>query len=467
MNKRFLTILTFLSFGVFGSAQEKLELSSAAYHSFTRAKTLEFLNDQDIRNDFLNSLDTVVHTYYGKQLSYPGNFIFKTDKSDVIDFAVGQFSLRKKDLAIYDKSTFFLSFDISEQALNMDMQLNDMDSSYINELLKKRNICIYLLNAKIIRNDETVVLEKHLYVLLARPDNSYFIGFEHPLYNLAPTGLAKLLKTCLPILLDSENESELIQVTALPSYAQDNFIQSEIAGKVKNTTTINKNIVQYISKKGIQSLRFQEPGFEPILLKGKKITPISTELLTAIHAEKTKEYIFLWEEGRDVFANKNYKLVTVATVAEDPAYTGSALWLNRKTGLPLDYLKGNFHSLIQDNDTIAHFSIQSQVRDSSKKVFFNQLLNIKDNSVYPISKNNTATSHIYHYVLKGTMMNTAFKILISGISGSPSIKEIYYNNQLVCVAQGVLYPEVISIIESDLSPEILNPLLLISFSSLF
>jgi hypothetical protein len=247
----------------------------------------------------------------------------------------------------------------------------------------------------------------------------------------------------------------------------DNFIQTEIGSKTKTTTSINKNIVQYISKKGLQSLRFQEPGFEPILLKGKKITPLSAELQTAIRTEKMKDYIFLWEEGRDVFANKNYKIVTIATSADDPAYTGSSLWLNRKTGLPLDYLKGNFHSLVQDNDTIAHFSIQTQISDSSKKVFFNQIINLKDNSIFYVSKNNQGGDHIYHYVLKGNLKNTAFKILISGISGSSSIKEIYYNNQLVCVAQGVLYPEVISLIDPDLSPEIINPLLLLSFSSLF
>jgi hypothetical protein len=452
---------------VSGFTQEKIEFSNASYHSFTRAKTLEFLNDQDIKNEFLRSLDTVVHTYFGKQLSYPSKFIFKPDKPDVLDFAVGQFSLHKKDLANYDKSTSFLSFDISEQALNMDMQLDEIDTSYINELLKKRNICIYKLNAKIIRTDESVVLEKHLFVLLARPDKSYLIGFEHPLYNLAPSGFTKLLKTCLPILFDPENESELIQVTALPSYVLDNFIQSEIEGKIKTTTTITKNIVQFPSKKGLQSLRFQEPGFEPILLKGKKITPISAELQTAIRAEKMKDYIFLWEEGRDVYANKNFKLATIATSAEDPAYTGSTLWLNHKTGLPLEYLKGNFHSLVQDNDTIAHFSIQSQITDSTKKVIFNQLVNIKDNSIYYISKNNPATNHIYHYVLKGTFNHSTFKILISGISGSSSIKEIYFNDRLICIAQGVLYPEVLSIIDTDLSSEILNPLLWLSFSSLF
>jgi hypothetical protein len=465
MNKRFLIILTLLSIQVFGITQEKLEFSNAAYHSFTRAKTLEFLNDSAIRADFLRNLDTIVQSFFGKQLSFSNSFSFKADNQ--IDFKISQFNLRKKDLASFDKSTLFLSFDISEQPLNIDMELTDLDTTYINELLKKRNVCVYQFNAKIIRGDEKVVLERHLFVLMARPENTYLIGFEHPLYNLSPASLGKLLKTCLPILLDSNNVSELIQVTALPTYVIDNFIQNEIEGKPKSTTSISKNTVQFPSKSGLQLLRFQEPGFEPIMLKGKKITPISAELQTAIRAEKLRDYIFLWEEGRDVYANKNYKLVTVATAADDPAYTGSSLWINRKTGLPLDFLKGNFHSLIQNNDTIAHFSIQSRVSDSSKKVLFNQLINIKDNSVYYITKNMAPTNHIYHFVLTGDFKHTSFKVLISGISGSSSIKEIYFNNHLVCVAQGVLFPEVISFIDTDLSPEILNPLLWLSFSSLF
>ncbi len=465
MNKRFLTILTLLSINLFGLAQEKLEISNAAFHSFTRAKTLEFLNDSANKADFLKNIDTVVHTYLGRQLSFPNTFSFKSDNE--IDFKIGQFNLRKKDFAIFDKSTFFLSFDISEQPLNIDMELMDMDTTYINELLKKRNVCVYQFNAKIIRGDEKIVLERQLFVLLARPENTYLIGFEHPLYNLSPASLSKLLKTCLPILLDSNNVSELIQVTALPTYVIDNFIQNELEGKPKTITSISKNTVQFPSKSGLQLLRFQEPGFEPIVLKGKKITPISTELQTAIRAEKMSNYIFLWEEGRDVYSNKNFKLVTIATAAEDPSNSGSSLWINRKTGLPLDFLKGNFHSLLQNNDTIAHFSIQARVSDSSKKVIFNQLINIKDNSVYYINKNVASSNHIYHYVLTGDFKHTSFKILISGISGSSSIKEIYFNNHLVCIAQGVLFPEVLSFIDTDLSPEILNPLLWLSFSSLF
>lgn len=464
MKKRILIVTTFLSISLFGFAQGKIELTDASFHSLTRAKTLELLNDADIRNEFLKSLDTVVQTYLGKQLNYSNKLGFR---EQIIEFTTGQFSLRKKDFASFDKSTNFLSFDISEQPLTIDMELTDIDTTYFNELLKKRNVCVYQLNAKIIQGDEQVVMNKRLFVLLARPENTYIIGFEHPLYNLSPVSITKLLKTCLPILFDSNNDTELIQVTALPAYVVDNFIQNEIEGKSKTATTITKNIVQFPTKKGLQSLRFQDPGFEPIVLKGKKISPISLELQTAIRAEKAKDYIFLWEEGRDVYANNNFKLVTVATAEDDFSYSGIPIWINRKTGLPLSYLKGKFHSLLQNNDTIARFSIQSQIMDSSKKVLFNQLINVKDNSVYYISKSNQGGNHVYHYVLKGEIKNTVFKICISGISGSSSIKEIYYHDKLVCIAQGVLYPEVLTMLDTDLSPEILNPLIWLSFSSLF
>ncbi len=467
MKKRFLIIITFLSINLLVLSQDKLVLTDAAFHSLTKAKTLEFLNDPEIRNGFLKNLDTTVHTYLSRQLRYSNNFNFKADNPNEIVLSNGHFSLIKKDLTQYDNSTLFLSMDISEKPLTMDMQLKDIDTSYINELLKKRNVCFYELDAIIIHTDKTVVLDKKLFVLLARPDNTNFIGIEHPLYNLSPSAFEKLLKTCLPILLDSSNESELIQVTTMPAYVQENYLQSEIGNNKKTTTIIKKNIVQFINKNVLQSLRFQEPGFEQILLKGKKITPLYAALENAIRAEKGKDYIYLWEEGRDVYANKNFKLITIATAAQDPNDGGSTTWVNRKTGITLEFLQGNFHSLVQDTDTIAFFSIRTQVMDSSKKEIFNQLVKINDSSIYQISKNNQRSNHIYHYVLNGKLKDKPFKIMISGTSGSLSIKEIYYDNQLVCVAQGYLYPEVIYMIEPSISSETMNPLLWLSFSSLF
>jgi hypothetical protein len=45
------------------------------------------------------------------------------------------------------------------------MELTDIDTTYINELLKKRNVCVYQLNAKIIQGDEQVVMNKRLFAL--------------------------------------------------------------------------------------------------------------------------------------------------------------------------------------------------------------------------------------------------------------------------------------------------------------
>ena len=467
MKKRFLIFITFLLINFLVFAQERLVLTDVSFHSLTQAKTLEFLNDPEIRNGFLKNLDTTVHNYLKRQLSYSNNLIFKSYKPELDGSAGRQFSLRKKDLATFDISTVFLSFDISERPLGSEIPIYDLDTTYINELLKKKNVCVYHLKAKIVHTDKTVVLDKQLFVLLARPDNTNYIGVEHPLYNLSPSGFEKLLKTCLPILLDSSNESELIQVTAMPAYVQENYLQSEIRDSKRTTTIIKKNIVQFLNKNVLQSLRFQEPGFEQILLKGKKITPLSTALENAIRAEKDKDYIYLWEEGRDVYANKNFKLITIATAAQDPNYGGSTTWVNRKTGIPLEFLQGNFHSLVQNMDTIAFFSIRTQVIDSSKKEIFNQLIKIKDSSIYQISKNNQESYHIYHYVLNGKLKDKTFKIMISGTSGSLSIKEIYYDNQLVCVDQGYIYPEVLYMIEPVISSETMNPLLWLSFSSLF
>ena len=465
MKKRFLLFLILLSLGFHVFSQDKMEIYAAAYHSNTNAGTLELLADNEIKSAFLKTMDSVVQHLYSRQLVYANNFHFSGDRNEVNGFS--KLSLRKKELVSLNKSTLYLSFDISERPINIEIPIDNVDTNFVNELAKKKNICVYEFHVKLLQSDETVVLEKQLFVLLARAESSNFLGFEHPYYHLGTTGINKLMQTCLPILLDSSNESELIQVSALPAYAPDNFIQTKIKNTGRNLTSINKNIVQYSTKNGVQSFRFQEPAYAPIILKGKNQTVLPAAIQTTIRSEKGSDYIYLWEESRDIFADRNYKLLTIASVGNDSYAMETPLWNNQKTGLPFHFLKGGFHCFIQEKDTIAHFSIHSQVSDTSKKVFYDQLLNPKDFTSFSVSKNNQALTQVYHYVLAGSLKNNSFKIFMSGINGTPSIKEIYYRNNLVCVAKGSLYPEIMSIIDTDLDAEILNQLLMISFSSLF
>lgn len=466
MRKRFLTILFLLTIKLLSFGQEKIELSAAAYHLINNARTLEFLNYPEILNDFLKTLDSVTQDLYKRRLSYPENFSFKTERADTYVLNPELPSIRKKDLNTQDKSTLYLAFDISERPLATDMLIKDLDTSFLNELAKKKNVCIYQLRAQLIRSDESVVMNKQLFVLLARPDNAYFIGFQHPFYTIGPVFLSKVLKICLPILMDSENGTELMQLTALPAYSPDNFIQTKLNNAAKSVTSIKKNFVQYNSKSGLQSLGFQDPSYELISLKGKNSKPIPVEIQTAIRYQK-RDYIFLKQESRDVFANKNYTLQTIATVINDAYDIGRLPWVNVKTGLPLQFLPGNYHYLLQDKDTIARFNIEAQVSDTLKKVYYDQILNTTGTVTNLSAKNSQTISHVYHYVLKGLLSNKPFKILISGINGTPSIKEIYFNNQLVCITQGVLYPEIIYLLDTELDAEKLNQLFLMAYSSLF
>ena len=466
MHKGFLSILLLLFLTLLAKGQEKIEFTSAAFHSRTIARTLEFFNEQDFTNEFLTNLDSITNKLFQRRLNYPPNFKFKTDNPDGFFGSTETIGFRKKDLNPQDKTTFYLSFEISERPLAADLPINNVDTNFLNELAKKKNICIYQFNAKIIRSNESVVLDKQLFVLLARPDNSIFLGFEHPLYHVGNIGLSKILKTCLPLLLDSTIEAELIQITAMPAFAPDNFIQPTIKNTSRTFTTIKKNFVQFVYKDVLQSIRFQDPGYQPILVKGKNTTALPVEIQTAIQYNK-RDYIFLWEDGRDVFDDKNYRLATIATVIADPLDPIRPEWLNLKTGLPLQFLKGNYHYLIQNLDTIARFGIELKVIDTSKKVYYNQILNPNDYSSIPVKNYLQTTTHVYHYVLSGTLLNKPFTIKISGISGSTSIKEIFYNGQLVCIAQGSIYPEILSMMNTDLSSATLNQLLLMSFSSLF
>ncbi len=67
---------------------------------------------------------------------------------------------------------------------------------------------------------------------------------------------------------------------------------------------------------------------------------------------------------------------------------------------------------------------------------------------------------VYDMDILGFLKQIPFRILCSD---NNTIKEIFYNNHLVCIAKGNNTPEVFVIVDEQLSKEKLEELLLISF----
>jgi hypothetical protein len=213
-------------------------------------------------------------------------------------------------------------------------------------------------------------------------------------------------------------------------------------------------------------LRYQEPLYENIVLRGKKTTAIPNSLIVQINADNIWEPLFLREESRDILADKNYLLQCVVNVERDPYGKGTPF--NKKTGLPFNYLSGISHAFLQDKDTIAQFKIKGNYLDGKKKIYLHQLYMAADTSAVAIEKTARETFHHYDFEIEGVFKGQPFKIAFSGLRGSPeSIREIYLKEKLIAVIEGKDNPELMVVLDKDIDVISVNQLLLLSFSNLF
>jgi len=136
MKKRFLLLILLLGLKSLVFSQDKIEIYAANYHSNTTASTLNLLAEEDIKLAFLNTMDSVVQKLFGRQLIYANNFHFTGDH--YVHNAFNRSYLRKKDLISLNPSTLYLSFDISERPISIEMPINNLDTNYVNELAKKK-----------------------------------------------------------------------------------------------------------------------------------------------------------------------------------------------------------------------------------------------------------------------------------------------------------------------------------------
>ena len=72
---------------------------------------------------------------------------------------------------------------------------------------------------------------------------------------------------------------------------------------------------------------------------------------------------------------------------------------------------------------------------------------------------------MYDYIASGKMGDLDFEIKCSGFRNT--IKEIYLDKKLICIAQGKYSPEKFVIFDASLSPEMLNRLFMIGFNRFF
>jgi hypothetical protein len=463
-------------------SQPILEAANISYHT-NASKTLRYLESSTIKSRFLTSVDSMVNKYLSYKISYPTNFSLKENSVapkgiySVLNNPLDPYLANKLSVKGNNKleapvsnipANAYLFLDILELPIMYVLDNQDWDSVFIKQLNEKNSIAYYQFNLKIQGANKQMLVDKKLELVLSRNKQTSNIGFSHPDINLSAASFLILLESAMKILLDSTNDTELLQITAQPAIIADNFIQPKIRNQLKIYTVLKNSIIQYPRNGETQFLRYQEPNYTPIILKGKNQTIISTQLNEAIKEAKGRDYLFLKEESRDILADKNYSIQTVASIAYPNIVSANTLLENKKIGLSFQFIAGAHHYLFQDKDTIAKFSITTNVVDANNRKFLHQLAIPNDSMTISVSAIDKTVNHQYAYILNGELNSKPFKILYSGLNGnSESIREFYFNNKLVCIAQGNQFPEVFTVLDASISPLVLNQLLLLGFSSLF
>jgi len=151
-----------------------------------------------------------------------------------------------------------------------------------------------------------------------------------------------MLQSALSAIFDPEYESDLLQVSARPPIINDNFIQQHIRNTSKYYGDQEKGIIKLGIRGTMQYLRYQEPAYQPLVLKGKKQSLLPADLKTALLADKNlNDYLYLWEESRDILSDKNYKILTVASV-QHADEQGKVIPVNKKPACLFIFCPANF-----------------------------------------------------------------------------------------------------------------------------
>lgn len=320
-------------------------------------------------------------------------------------------------------------------------------------------ISVLRLQVQLEGKNQSIIFEKDLDVFVKKGLSN---GIGIPINNLDYTrkGFLETLKKSLAILFDSTTTNEAIELRVAGAFVGDNFILAKTSGLPRTQISTTKGISKFKYNDQEQLIRWGDQLYKDVFLKGKNKTLLSEKLSKAFEAsidnEGTKP-IFLIQEGRDIVGNKNYLLQLAATIGAD---------LNTYATRPIvTIIPGNFQALLNEKDSIAVFEIQTYKSDSTKKLFIHQVSNGFDtSSIGSIEASTKEISIVYDFLIKGKIYEQPFEIKIAG---DRFLREFYFNNELICIANGNKAPERLVMLNKSISPEILNALFIIGFNSFF
>ena len=432
-------------------AQKKIILETIRCRSI-KGPLMVYWQNEETRKNFALQLNTLLLKYYHAPLADTSNLNIIVLNEDTKSNKSVKYSVDA------DTGNVHMYLDIFENTPPLffaSLSSNTEDSS-----LMKRAKSFLQLQLVLLKKDST--LFNNTLDIIVTTGNTPGIGVIANTVALTPKSFVETLKAALNILLNSANELAQIEVKVAPAFLADNYILSKTTHQPRVYVSTTKDICTYSYKNTNEIIRLGDAVYEQIIMRGRKADklPIATEeaIRKTAHASLS-DYVFLKQEGRDVLRNKNYQLKLLTQIdPENPPVSNAVLFTN--------FLAGNSHYLLTENDTVAVFAIEKAVMDTDKKIFINAISNGYDSASYTsIDTQQPVWPVLYDYVVKGKINKQNFSIKCSGFGNT--IKEIYLDDKLTCIAQGKFIPEKFVLFDASLSPELLNPLLMIGFNKFF
>jgi len=432
-------------------AQKKIILEGIRCRSI-KGPLMAYWQNEETRKSFALQLNTLLLKYYQAPLA---------DTSNLNIIVLNENTKSNKS------PTYSVDSDTGNVHMYLDIFENTPQRFYAHlsttaedSVLMKRAKSVLQLQVVLLKKDST--LFNNTIDIIVTTGNTPGMGVIANTVALTPKSFVETLKAALNILLNPGNEMAQIEVKVAPIFFADNYILRKTMHLPRVYVVNTKDISTYSYKNTGQMIRLGDAVYEQIIMRGKKADklPVATEEAIRKTAHTSlSDYVFLKQEGRDVLRNKNYQLKLLTQIdPENPPVSNALLFTN--------FLAGNSHYLLSENDTVAVFAIEKGVTDPDKKIFFNAISNGYDSASYTsITTQQSVSPLLYDYVVKGKINQQNFSIKCSGFGNT--IKEIYLDDKLACIAQGKFIPEKFVLFDASLSPELLNSLLMIGFNKFF
>lgn len=363
---------------------------------------------------------------------------FNTSNSNATSFPIIHMKLAEYPASLYLKQFY-------------PDQLNDSSQQGIQSVL--------LVELSIQHNNAAEVFNRSLEVFIKKSNT---IGFGIPFNNLhlSAKGFSELMKKSVEIILDSTNESEQIELKASPPFMGDNFIIGTITNLPRIAIESKGLFSKYVFNGKTELIRWDEQRYQEITLRGKNKTILSPLLYSSFIAMEKENpqaiFVYLLQDARNIVLNRNYQLVIPARVSGNSN--------TRISNMPIvEPLEGNNNFLFNEKDTIAQFSIETDILDSTKKIYpFLSSNGFDSSSLTRINDLDNAVNFSSLYYLKGKIRNQAFSIEVGEF-----FRAIYLNNERIVLLSGMQQPERMVIFNPNISTELINELILLSYNRFF